>query len=287
MNTNFAGIPEEFSKKETSKIVITPVEYYDVDEIKKGVTPFFNQAKYQELYDIETESEPYKQGIYSKEKLVFDNAENTSDEIYNISKKHILTNKFPILISNAPLVNIGSIKAFNEHFENLSVLHIDASARLHKQINNKKVHNKCAMYHASQVTNLVQVGIRNISKIETTVIDKEKTFFADEMVSDDYWIENVIDSLTQNVVVSLNIDALDPSIAPGVDNPIHGGLFWYETLTFLKSVFTEKNIVGINLTGLNIKENDIVTSALACKLFYKMIAYKFNSDIDNKTIIDE
>ncbi len=275
MNINFAGIPEEFTKKETSKVVIVPLEHQN-NTNQTGLSTIFTQSSLQELYDIETDSEPYLHGIHITEKQHIEAPEQLSEQAYNDVKKYILTNKFPIILSDAPLVSIGAIKAFNEHFENLSVLHIDAKARLYKQVNDEKVHNQCAMYHASQTTNLIQVGIRDIAKIETTVLNTEKTFFANEMISDDYWIENATESLTNDVVIVLNLEGLDPSIAPGVDNPIHGGLLWYETLEFLKTIFTDKNVVGINIVGISTHTSDQITHALVSRLIYKIIAYKFN-----------
>src|SRR5690554_7880194 len=85
-------------------------------------------------------------------------------------------------------------------------------------------------YEASQTTNLVQVGIRSMDVSETTIMDEEKVFFAHDMVKDEYWVDKVIEALGDNVFITFDLDALDPSILPSTGTPEPGGLLWYETL---------------------------------------------------------
>jgi agmatinase len=172
-------------------------------------------------------------------------------------------------------ISIGSIRAFNECFDNLTVLHIDAHADLRKSYNGSKYNHACAVHEASQTTNLIQVGIRSMDALERTFMDEEKTFFARDMVSDEYWTDKVIDQMTDTVFITLDLDALDPSIMPSTGTPEPGGLFWYETLEFLKQVFNEKNVVGFDIMELCPREHDKTPDFLAAKLYYKMLSYKF------------
>ena len=70
-------------------------------------------------------------------------------------------------------------------FQNLTVLHIDAHADLRKSYEGSTCNHACALYEASQTTNLIQVGIRSMDSSERSVMDFEKTYFAHEMVIDD------------------------------------------------------------------------------------------------------
>ena len=65
---------------------------------------------------------------------------------------------------------------------------------------------------------------------------------------------------------------------PSTGTPEPGGLFWYETLDFLKQVFTEKNVVGFDIVELCPNKNDKSSDFLAAKLYYKMLSYKFIED---------
>jgi agmatinase len=103
------------------------------------------------------------------------------DAVHQITKSYIKKNKFVTLFGGEHSISIGSIRAFNEMFEDLTVLHIDAHADLRQSYEGSSCNHACAVYEASQTTNLIQVGIRSMDAIETTVMDEDKTYFAHEM----------------------------------------------------------------------------------------------------------
>jgi agmatinase len=196
--------------------------------------------------------------------------------VHETVKKYINKNKFVTIFGGEHSISIGTIRAFNECFDNLTVLHIDAHADLRPEYEGTKFNHACAVYEASQTTNLIQVGIRSMDIIEKSVMDYDKTFFAHEMLLNEYWIENVIDLMTENVFITFDLDALDPSIMPSTGTPEPGGLLWYETLDFLKQVFAEKNVVGFDIVELCPNEKNKSSDFLAAKLYYKMLSYKFS-----------
>jgi agmatinase len=284
---NYAGIADEFAQLETAKVVLIPVPYDGTSTWGKGADngpkAFLEASENMELYDIETNSEAYEQGIYLANAVT----ENSSPEsmvnaVHKITKNYIKRNKFVTLFGGEHSISIGSIRAFNECFDNLTVLHIDAHADLRESYEGTKYNHACALNEASQTTNLIQVGIRSMDAIEKTFMDDEKTFLAHDMVNDEYWMDEVINLMTDNVFITFDLDALDPSIMPSTGTPEPGGLFWYETLDFLKQVFKEKNIVGFDIVELCPNNSDRSADFLAAKLYYKMLSYKFmDEDVDD------
>ena len=47
--------------------------------------------------------------------------------------------------------------------------------------------------------------------------------------------------------VTIDIDAFDPSIAPGTGTPSHGGFLYWEVLEFLQGLAMRGDVVGIDL----------------------------------------
>ncbi|MFA5575424.1 MAG: agmatinase [Brumimicrobium sp.] len=286
MNTKvYAGIPEEFTSLSTSKIVLIPVPYDGTSTWKKGADKgpdaFLEASENMELYDIETDSEVYKQGIYLADAVTENSSpESMVDAVHGITKSYINKNKFVTIFGGEHSISIGTIRAFNESFSDLTVLHIDAHADLRKEYQGTPYNHACAVYEASKTTNLVQVGIRSMDATELDVMDEDKTFFAHEMAEDDFWMDKVIESLGKNVFITFDLDAFDPSIMPATGTPEPGGLLWYETLEFLKRVFTEKNVVGFDIVELCPNQNHPASDFLAAKLYYKMLSYKFIEDED-------
>lgn len=283
----FAGIPEEYAQLERANIVLIPVPYDGTSTwgkgADKGPDAFLAAAENMELYDIETESEVYQEGIYLADPVLEKSSpEAMVDAVHKVTKSYIKRNKFVTLFGGEHSISIGSIRAFNECFDNLTVLHIDAHADLRPSYLGTKCNHACAVHEASHATNLVQVGIRSMDESENAFMNSDKTFFAHEMAQDEYWSDKVLDALTDNVFITFDLDALDPSIMPATGTPEPGGLFWYETLSFLKEVFSEKNVVGFDIVELCPNGNSKASEFLAAKLYYKMLSYQFNKTQDDE-----
>ncbi|MFT7614923.1 MAG: agmatinase [Parvicellaceae bacterium] len=278
--TTYAGIPKENAALENSKIVLVPVPYDGTSTWQKGADKgpdaFLNASENMELYDIETDSEVYLQGIFLASAVT----ENESPElmvqaVHETVKNFILKKKFVTAFGGEHSISIGTIRAFNECFDNLTVVQLDAHADLRREYEGSTCNHACAMYEASQTTNLIQVGIRSMDAAELRVMDKEKVFFAHEMVENDYWKEIALEIMTDNVFITIDLDAFDPSILPSTGTPEPGGLFWYETLEFLKIIFKNKNVVGFDIVELCPNDVEKSSDFLAAKLYYKMLSYKF------------
>lgn len=282
MKTNriYAGIPKEYGSAEKAKVVLLPVPYDGTSTwgkgADKGPEAFLEASENMEVYDIETDSEVYKQGIYLADAVDdFETPDTMVEAVHKTVKEFINRNKLVTMVGGEHSISIGAIRAFNECFEDLTVLQIDAHADLRKEYNGTKYNHACALYEANETTNLVQVGIRSMDHAETLVMDRDRVFFAHEMVTDDFWMDNAIELMTDNVYITFDLDAFDPSIMPSTGTPEPGGLLWYETLDFLKRVFEEKNVVGFDIVELCPNKNERSSDFLAAKLYYKMLSYKY------------
>ena len=276
----YAGIPEKFAKLENAKIVLIPVPYDGTSTWQKGADKgpeaFLHASENMELYDIETDSEVYKKGIHLVEAVT----ENTSpeamvDAVHSEIKANIIRNKFVTMFGGEHSVSIGAIRAFDECFDNLTVLQLDAHADLRREYEGSKYNHASALYEANENTNLIQVGIRSMDIEEKRVMNEDNVFFAHDMVKDDFWMFNALELMTDNVYITVDLDVFDPSILPSTGTPEPGGLLWYETLEFLKRVFQEKKVVGFDIVELCPNEIDKSSDFVAAKLYYKMLSYKF------------
>ena len=279
----FAGIPEEYARLSNSEIVLLSVPYDLTSTWQKGANKgfdaFLEASENMELYDIETDSQVYKQGVYMPEPVTEDSSpEAMVEAVHQTVKKYINLNKFVTIFGGEHSISIGTIRAFNERFQNLTVLHLDAHADLRKKYDNSTCNHACAVYEASQNTNLIQIGIRSMDVSEKNIVEKNKVFYAQEMIYDDYWMDSAIEQMTEDVFITLDLDVFDPSIMPSTGTPEPGGLLWNETLVFLKQVFQQKNVVGFDIVELCPNPSNKAPDFLAAKLYYKMLSYKFNNE---------
>ena len=282
-NRTYAGIPDQYAAMDKSKVVLLPVAYDGTSTwgkgADKGPEAFLEASENMELYDIETDSEVYKEGIYLADTMEgFNSPEAMVAAVHDKVKELVKRNKLVTMFGGEHSVSIGAIRAFSEYYQDLTVVQIDAHADLRKEYEGTKYNHACALYEANETTNLIQVGIRSMDHAETLVMDYNKVFFAHEMVTDDFWMDNAIELMTDNVYITFDLDAFDPSICPSTGTPEPGGLLWYETLEFLSKIFESKNVVGFDIVELCPNKIDRSSDFLAAKLYYKMLSYKFRKD---------
>jgi len=281
MNTkNFGGVPAEFNAYDKAKILLQAITYEGASTwgkgADKGFDAFIEASENMELYDIETDSEVFRHGIHSTEALRnFLTPENMFQQSYTRTKELLKSDKFLTFIGGDHSISIGVMKAFYEKYENLTVLHLDAHADLRAEYGGTPYNHTSSVYQASKNCNLIQVGIRSMDQSEKDHMDLTKVFFAEDIRNNQPWTEHSIGLCTDDVYITLDLDVFDPSIMPATGTPEPGGLYWNETLSYLKQVFKEKNVVGFDLVELAPIEGMKAPQYLAAKLYYKMLSYKF------------
>ena len=275
----YAGIPEENATLENSKVMLVTVPYDGTSTWGKGADKgpelFLDASENMELYDIETATEPYLEGVYLAGEVTEDSSpEAMTEAVYQKTKEMLqYEDKFFTLFGGEHSVSIGSIRAVGEKYENLTVLQLDAHTDLRPEFHGSTSNHACAVFEANQKHNLVQVGIRSCDVEEMQYVPKGQCFWAHEIAENPNWIEDVLSKVSGNVYITIDLDAFDPSIAPSTGTPEPGGLAWYPTLKLLKKVFEKCNVVAFDIVELMDSANPKPTAFLAAKLYYKMLAY--------------
>ncbi len=278
----FGGVDEQFTAFDQAKILLQSIPYDGTSTwgkgANKGFEAFLDAAENMELYDIETDSEVYTQGIHILDKLDgFDSPEQMYDLVYAQTKQHLTYNKFLTYFGGEHSISIGVIQAFYEQYPDLTVLQLDAHADLRPKYGGTSYNHACALYDASQNTNLIQVGIRSMDVTEKVNMNYDKVFFADQIAQDDSWMDKSINQMTDSVYITLDLDVFDPAIMPATGTPEPGGLDWFTMISYLRKVFVQKHVVGFDIVELAPIEGMHSPQFLAAKLYYKMLSYKFSS----------
>lgn len=277
----YAGIPSEFADYEKSKIVLLPVPYDQTSTwgkgADKGPEAFLAASENMEIYDIESDSEVFKHGIYLANPLSSDDKpEIMVKKIKDAANKYYADNKFFTMIGGEHSVSIGAIMASKLHYENLSVLQLDAHSDLRATYNDCEYNHACALHWASKNTNLIQVGIRSMAEEEKQFVNKNKVFYASNIVnSTDNWQQKIIDKLGDYVYLTIDLDFFDPSILPATGTPEPGGLNWYPSLDLLYKLAKQRKIIGFDICELAPIDGNKTSEFLAAKLYYKLLTYIF------------
>ncbi len=278
---NFGDLPKEYSNLSGTKIVIIPVPYDKtstwIKGADKGPAAIIEASANMELYDIETDCEVYRKGIFTAEALKVeglspgDMIETVSEEVRHYIEKE----KFIVVVGGEHSVSIGSIKAHVKNSADVTVLQLDAHTDLRDEYNGSKYNHACVMARAREMCPIVQVGVRSMDSSEKEFIDRGRVFFAEDIHNKTDWINEAVGKLSEKVYVTIDLDVFDPSIMSSTGTPEPGGLLWYDVLRLLKMVCDKKNIVGFDVVELCPDERNKAPDFLAAKLIYKILSYKF------------
>ncbi|MEJ5317618.1 MAG: agmatinase [Tenuifilum sp.] len=277
---HYGDLPKPYCEFETSKVAIVPVPYDGtstwIKGADKGPKALLDASANMEIYDIETDTEVYKIGIYTDKPITEDSSPEAMVEAVNERTLNLIDKgKFTVIIGGEHSVSIGTIQAHAQKYKNLSVLQIDAHTDLRDSYEGSKNNHACVMARAKELCPIVQVGIRSMDSGEKANLDPNRVFWAHKIVNCDNWMDQAIDLLTDNVYLTIDLDGFDPSILPSTGTPEPGGLMWYPTLKFLRKVIEKRNLVGFDIVELCPNTDDKASDFLAAKLLYKTLTYKF------------
>ncbi len=276
----FAGIDRQYASSSNAKILLVSIPYDRTSTwgkgADKGFGAFLDAAENMELYDIETNTSVYKKGIHILPEICIDkDPEIMVAHVKSEVECMLGLNKFLTFFGGEHSISIGIIKAYNQEYQDLTVLQLDAHADLRAEYGGSKYNHACALHEASLNTNLIQVGIRSMDESELQYLNRDKCFMAQDIVDNDMWMDNAIAQMGENVYLTIDMDVFDPSIMPSTGTPEPGGMHWYQTLRFLKKVFEQKHIVGFDMVELAPENTNKCPDFLAAKLYYKLLSYKF------------
>ncbi|MBI5847424.1 MAG: agmatinase [Nitrospirae bacterium] len=279
----FCG-PEYAKAYSDASTVILPVPFDKTSTWQKGAdkgpAAIIEASGYLELYDIETDSEVYKKGIFTARPINAVSSQQLIKKADAAVSRYLKDNKLVVSLGGDHSVSIGVIKAYANHFKDLSVLHLDAHGDSREFYEGSPYNHACVIARAREYTkNVVSAGIRSIDGSELPGMDRKKVFFAHDIHDSDKWIAKAVRQLSGSVYITIDLDVFDPGIMPSTGTPEPGGLGWYQVLKLLAAVAKTKRIVGFDIVEL-CPSRDKAPDFLAAKLIYTLLSYIYGDRSD-------
>jgi agmatinase len=278
----FGDFSPEHTNPDTAAITILPVPYDGtstwIKGANKGSQAILNASYNLEFYDIETDSEVFRKGIYTEPAVEgIDEPEQMVKAVRGRVDDILKRDTFPVILGGEHSVSIGAFEAMASHYDNLTILQLDAHADLRDSYEGSTHNHACVMARAKEYAPVVQVGIRSMDTCEKANMDVGRVFFAHDIYNDPRrsWIGKVVSLLTENVYLTIDLDVFDPSIMPATGTPEPGGLGWYDVVALIYAVCKKTNLVGLDTVELCPREHLWASDFLAAKLLYKTLTYKF------------
>jgi agmatinase len=230
-----------------NKMLRTDAEDY-IKYLENGKTDDFGIDMTARLQKINEASETLNNWVYEKTK--------------NLLKKRKLVG----LVGGDHSTPLGYLRALSEEHEDFGILQIDAHCDLRNAYEGFEYSHASIFYNALKISNiskLVQVGIRDFCEEELDVIKKSEgriqTYYDHRIKNMLYEgmtfqqiCQGIIKHLPEKVYVSFDIDGLHPSLCPHTGTPVPGGLQYEEAMYLVKLlVINGKKIIGFDLCEVN------------------------------------
>lgn len=280
----FLDLPEEFSDPKRAAVAILPVPYDATSTWKKGAdrgpSALLQASGQVELYDLPSDSEPYRRGIATLTPVFCDEGPERLAEMVDDRVDALLERgQLPVVLGGEHSVSIGAIRAAVRRHPGVSVLQLDAHADTREEYHGSAFNHACVMARAREWCPVVQVGIRALEREEMEGVDRERVFFAHEIVptTDHAWMDRAVELLTDDVYVTVDVDGFDPSLVPATGTPVPGGLEWYPVNELLRRVSERRRIVGFDVVELLPQPGDHGSEFLAAQLVHRMVAMALRS----------
>lgn len=220
-----------------------------------------------------------------------------SDVVFNT----LQNDQFPFVLGGDHSIGIGSVSGASEKFgaDDLGLIWIDAHTDINTQdttptgnihgmsiasllsYGNEELMSICGQKPKIKPENIIYVAARDIDEGEAEIIKQNNisVIHMNEIISKgmDYAINHLkelLDDLkVENIYLSVDIDVLDPQIAPGTGVPVPHGINKDQLLTFIDIIAKTGKIKGAELVEVNplLDSTDFKTSFLAVEIINFMI----------------
>lgn len=169
-------------------------------------------------------------------------------------RKILAAGALPVVLGGDHSINIPCINAFDAE-EPIHVVQIDAHLDFVDERHGVRYGHGNPMRRAAEkpyVTGLSQIGIRNVSSTARDGYEDARAMGSDIQSVRHFrklGVEQMLARIPEGAryYLTIDIDAFDPSIAPGTGTPSHGGFLYYEVLEFIDGLAQRGSIVGLDL----------------------------------------
>jgi len=277
----FGGKQESFEK---AKYVVFGVPF-DVTSTYRTGARFGPNAIRQASLNIETYS--FRAGIDAEDLPLHDlgdlhvstNPKKTDDMLKLVVEDILAAGKMPIAIGGEHTITLGIMKGLGAKAQKTAVVSFDAHLDLRKEfLGLSRSHTTFMRLINEEVkpAKIIEVGTRAVCKEELTYAKKaEIDFFTSQQIRKEGTAQitrRLKEELVQyeNVYLSIDMDVLDPSYAPAVQNPEPEGIETH-TLVDILCTLCDRRVVGFDVVEIAPAYDQGTSAINAAKVILEML----------------
>ena len=280
---NFLALPPEQSALDSAGVVLIPVPYDSTTSFRSGARygpeSIISASCALEDYDPELELDVSSLGVHTAEALEphMGGPGPMVDRVREAAVHYLAAapGRTVGLLGGEHSLTAGAVQAFADVYPRLSVLYLDAHADMRAEYQGTPWSHASAARRVYERCPVSLAGVRSLSYEEHEFIRANgvPVWFQGEVQDAGSSLDDVLDGLSSQVYVSVDLDVMDPSLMPAVGTPEPGGLDWTRLVSILRRVGESRQIVGFDVCELSPGEGPAACSYTAAKLVYKLAQY--------------
>ena len=274
----------EMSEKELAagwspRVALLGVAYDGSSSFRRGAAnapPLIREALWSEAGNSWSEGGRDLQagGIEDDGDLVFaqgESAETVREMIEGALGLIGSSGRLPLVLGGDHSITYPVLRGFRPHHPRLAILHLDAHPDLYDVFEGDRYSHACPFARIMEeglADRLVQVGIRTMTGHQR----EQARRFGVEVIEMREWVDGRRLRFDGPVYLSLDLDALEPGLAPGVAHREPGGLSVRQVLSIIQAL--DVPLVGADLVEFNPDFDPTGLTAAVCGKLVKELAAK-------------
>ncbi|MDP7035783.1 MAG: agmatinase [Planctomycetota bacterium] len=284
---NTASVVEE------AEVVVLPVPYEKTvtygQGTAKGPDAILRASAEQETFDPERGVEIARTRIFTLPSIDRPSAppEEMVKSVYQTLTPHVQKSRFTLTLGGEHTLTLGAVQAHLHSSPKLAIVQIDAHLDLRNRYLERSLSHATVMRRIFELPEkplLIPVGTRSVSLQESEfIVDNQIAPFWSHQIDsrNDQWIDQVLESTGDRpIYLTLDIDGLDPSQAPGTGTPEPGGLDYPTLCSLLDRLGSSGRLRGMDLVEVAPIPGQQVTESLAARLISRVLAARLPANSD-------
>jgi len=252
---------------------------------REGPEAILSASRQVELWDVENNWDPSQKIKLTTALPISQEASGPQamlDKIRKQVQSWVSLGKLVLALGGEHTITLALVQAVQTKYPDVTVVALDAHADLRESYDGTKLSHACVLRRVYELGRpLTLLGTRSYSKEEADLLwvaPRMKLFKAAELHTPEGWglaMEH-LQQIPGPVYLSLDMDALDPGVLPGVGTPEPGGLTYYQVLTIISTLAQRGPVVGLDLVELAPIPGNRVSEFTAARILYKAVGYIYH-----------
>ncbi|MEM0457915.1 MAG: agmatinase [Sulfolobales archaeon] len=234
-----------------------------------------------ELYSMRKQIDVEEHGVYDEGDvaLIHGDVEKTLERVEKVLGELFKEGRFPIVVGGEHTITYAVVKALSRR--DLGLVVFDAHLDLRDNYLGLKYSHASVMKRISEILDpgsIFYIGVRAVSREELNELSRLGHEYVSSISLRRQGVREIVKRFVRwserfkRIYLSIDIDSLDPSVAPGVGTPEPEGLMTWELLDLLDEIIDQR-VVGSDLMELNpLNDPSEVTAMLGSRIIIEISA---------------